>query len=315
MTLSQLKYVVAVDTHRNFRKAAEYCCVTQPTLSMQIQKLEEELNLVLFDRQTSPIQPTDIGRKVIEQAKIILEETERMQDIISNFRQGIFGRLRVGIIPTVAPYLLPLFLHRFIQKYPEVDLTIDELQTQPIVQQLAQREIDVGIIASPLNNPRFIEKPLYLEPFVAYVGRQHRLAKRQRIHVAELSLSDLWLLKEGHCFRDQILHLCKSTMEQQNDKPIHLHFEGENLETLLNLVDKNIGMTLLPYLATLNLKKQSRSTAGIIKEFVPPIPTRKISLIYPRSELKKQLIEVLEAEITAAIPQGLQELQNHFVVQ
>jgi len=315
MTLLQLKYIVAVYNHRNFRKAAEHCYVTQPTLSMQIQKLEAELNVTIFDRQTSPIQPTDIGLKIIEQARIILEEADRMQDIIHQFTRGLFGKLRLGIIPTVAPYLLPLFLYQFIQKYPEMDLSIDELQTAPIINKLTNREIDVGIIASPLNDPRFIEKPLYLEPFVAYVGRQHRLAKQKKIHVADLSLSDLWLLKEGHCFRDQILHLCKSALEQQNDKPVHLHFEGENLETLLNLVDKNIGMTLLPYLATLNLKNRSQSTSGVIEEFVPPIPTRKISLIYPRSELKKRLIEVLGAEIMAAIPKELREVENHFVVQ
>ncbi|RMF59738.1 MAG: hydrogen peroxide-inducible genes activator, partial [Calditrichaeota bacterium] len=256
----------------------------------------------------------DIGQKVIEQAKVILEETERMQDIIHDFTQGIFGTLRLGIIPTVAPYLLPLFLHQFMRQYPDVDLTIDELQTQPIVDRLIHREIDVGILASPLNDSRFIEKPLYLEPFVAYVGRQHRLAGKKKIHVGDLSLSDLWLLKEGHCFRDQILHLCKPTMEQQKHYSVHLHFEGENLETLLNLVDKNIGMTLLPFLAAAGLKRNSRSSAGLIKEFVPPIPTRKISLVYPRSELKKRLIQALEVEILDAIPGGLRRMHRHFVV-
>ncbi|MFQ5708585.1 MAG: LysR substrate-binding domain-containing protein [bacterium] len=313
MTLTQLSYIVALDTYRNFRKAADKMFITQPTLSMQIQKLEQELDVVIFDRHILPVEPSAIGRLIIDQARVILEETARMADIIASQKHQIFGTLRIGIIPTVAPYLLPLFLEQFLAKYPKVELTIDELQTQLIIRHLEQSSLDVGIVASPINHPRIIEQTLYYEPFVAYVARKHRLFSRKRIRTSDLSLNDLWLLKEGHCFRDQILQLCKSTLERRGNYHFHCHLEGENLETLRKLVENNIGMTLLPRLAVLNL--DNTPSNALIREFYTPVPTRRISLIYTKALLKRRLLQVLEQEILNALPDGLLNAKDRCVVE
>jgi LysR family hydrogen peroxide-inducible transcriptional activator len=304
MTLTQLFYVVSVAMYKSFSKAAEKCFVTQPTLSMQINKLEEELGVKIFNRQITPIEPTDIGNEIIEQARIILEESERINDIVYSFGKEIYGRLRIGIIPTVSPYLLPLFLESYLSKYPKVELVISELQTKEIIQQLEHNTIDAGIIAGPWGHTRFIEENLYHEPFLAYVSQGHRLSARKKIRSDDLSLEDLWLLKEGHCFRDQILNICGTSKGNRKGKNlIHLNFEGENLETLKGLVDQNMGMTLLPYLAAEKLKGEPSD--GLLKEFVAPVPSRQISMIYSKAKLKHRLLVLLMEEIRNSVPSGL----------
>lgn len=308
MTLTQLTYILAVDTYRSFRKAAEQCYVTQPTLSMQIQKLEKELGIIIFDRSTYPIEPTDLGSRVIEQIRKIIDETERLKEIIHKSKSMIFGRLRIGIIPTIAPYLLPLFVDKLINQYQGLELSIDELQTSKILQLLEQNLLDVGIVSGPINHPRIIEKVLYNEPFVGFISHDHPLIKKEKIKVEDLTLEDLWLLKEGHCFRDQILQLCKSVLTRNPLHSVRLRFEGENLETLKKLVENNVGITLLPYLATLSLK--GTSSERLIREFYPPVPTRRVSLIYGKSKLKLQLIKVLQKAIVAAIPAELHKYNS-----
>ncbi|MGE5499416.1 MAG: LysR family transcriptional regulator, partial [Syntrophothermus sp.] len=201
ISIVQLSYIVAVDNYRHFATAAQSCYVTQPTLSMQIQKLEDELGILIFDRSKVPVTPTDIGKAVIEQARKILQETSRIQDIINIHSKEISGIFRVGVIPSVAPYLLPKFLESFLKKYPAVQLVIDEIQTHQILEKLRKEEIDLGLMATPLYQTDLIEKPLFYEPFVAYVGNGHRLFNKKKIKVDDLSSSDLLLLKEGHCFR------------------------------------------------------------------------------------------------------------------
>lgn len=313
MTFTQLTYVVAVDMYRNFRKAAQHCCITQPTLSMQIQKLEEELDVTIFDRNRFPIEPTDMGKLVIEQARVVLQERDRIKDTIDSQRNQIFGKISIGIIPTVAPYLLPLFLDRLLQNYPGLTVTLDELQTDEIIEKLEHHLLHIGIVAGPISHPKLTENTLYYEPFVGYVSKSHALFSQQKIQTSDLSLDGLWLLKEGHCFRDQILSLCNSERNRNTDATPQLDFQGENLETLQKLVEKNIGMTLLPYLATLHLNGTPAET--LLKTFAPPVPTRKISLIHANAPLRKRAIDAIKDEILSTVPSELLHQKDQVVVQ
>ena len=202
MTITQLKYTLAVAEHGNFTTASDKCFVTQPTLSMQVQKLEEELGVVIFNRSTKPLQVTDIGKKVLFQAKKIVEESSRMNDVVSEEKGIIGGTLKVGIIPTVSSTLLPLFLNIFLKKHKNVELKIEEFNTETISQKLEDNTIDCAIAATPLNNNTIIERPLYYEPFIAYVPEHHFLAGNKTLGVDDLSNGDILILKDGHCFRN-----------------------------------------------------------------------------------------------------------------
>ena len=214
MTITQLKYTLAVAEYGNFTTASEKCFVTQPTLSMQVQKLEEELGVTIFNRSTKPLQVTEIGNKVLIQARKIVEESSRMNDVISEEKGIIGGTLNVGIIPTVSSTLLPLFLNIFIKKHKNVELRIEEYNTDTIMKKLEDNTIDCAIAATPLSNQKIIERPLYYEPFVAYVPEHHFLSGNKSLALSDLSNSDLLILQDGHCFRDQVLNLC--TLEDLN---------------------------------------------------------------------------------------------------
>lgn len=310
VSLIQLTYIVAVDNYRHFATAAEKCFVTQPTLSMQIQKLEDELGVLIFDRSKQPVIPTEIGKDIIEQARKVLQEAARIEDIIKIKKNDISGDFRIGIIPTIAPYLLPLFIDSFITKYPNVNLIIDEIQTPVIIDKLRKEDIDVGIMATPLYQKDLLEKPLYYEPFVAYVSNEHRLFEKEKITPEDLSINDMLLLQEGHCFRGHALQLCKETPDASNNR--HIKFEGGNLETLKRLVEKNLGMTLLPYLAARQIEGTPQHE--YIREFYPPVPKREISLVYLRAYLKKNLIKVLEQEIFDSISGNLLSKTDSLIV-
>ncbi len=210
MTITQLKYVLAVAEYKNFTLAAEKCFVTQPTLSMQIQKIEEELNIFIFDRSKKPIQLTDIGEKIVDQAKTIVNEADRIQDIVEQQKGFIGGEFRLGIIPTIMPTLLPMFLNNFIKKYPKVKLIIEELNTEEIITKLNNGHLDAAIASTPLMEEKIKEVVLYFEPFVAYIPEGHRDFHKEEIEVSDLNLDEILLLQDGHCFRDGILNLCKN---------------------------------------------------------------------------------------------------------
>jgi len=301
MTLTQLSYVVAVDTYRHFGRAAEHACVSQPTLSMQIQKLEEELGVQLFDRTKKPVLPTDIGEKVAEQARVVLREAERIRDLLAEAEATLAGDLTLGIIPTLSPYVLPLVTGTFAKRYPRISVTVREMPTRQILELLATDRLDAGLIATQEDRPGLIQRPLFTEPFVAYVSDQHRLSGNSHVSADELSASDLWLLSEGHCFRDQVLQLC-GTLEQTGPaNPIR--FESGSLETLRLLVDEAGGMTLLPHLATRSL---GEAAAQHLRPFSDPVPQRTVYLIYGRAYLKRALIEayvnVLLEAVTPLLP-------------
>ncbi len=285
MTLTQLAYAVAVDTYRHFGKAAEHCHVSQPTLSMQLQKLEEELGVELFDRSRKPILPTPIGERILAQARVILRECERLYELLNEDLKTIRGELKLGVIPTLSPYLLPLITRPLQQRYPELIVHVEELTTEQILDALATDRLDAGLIATKESRPGMRQRVLFREPFVAYLSVGHPLLTRQRIEPAQLRLEELWLLKEGHCLRDQVLQIC-SRREEASPAP-QLRFESGNLEMLRLLVDQVGGVTLLPLLATHYLPAEARQR---IRHFRDPAPHRTIYLIYARAHLKRRLL-------------------------
>ncbi len=302
ISLIQLSYIAAVHKTKNFGLAARSCFVTQPTLSMQIQKLEEELGVIIFDRSKKPVQTTIIGKKIIEQAQLILQEVARVDELIKAEKGELTGEFKLGTIPTLAPYLIPLFIRSFSQKYPKVQLIVEELQTAQILERLKEDELDAGLLVTPLNIKGIIEKVLFYEPFVVYLSENHPLQKLKKITENDLDLDDVWLLSDGHCLRSQILKICEKKSGERT-KGKNVKFESGNLETLKQLVDQNLGCTLLPYLA-INKMPQTEIEAKI-KVFKAPVPTREVSLAYNRSFLKKGIIEALGKEICASIPRKL----------
>ena len=310
MTLTQLSYIVAVDKYRHFATAAKKIYITQPTLSMQIQKLEDELDVLIFDRSKSPVVPTAIGEEIIEQAKKILSGAKHIEDMVAVQGKELHGTFRVGIIPTIAPYLVPLFLKSFVDQYPHIELVFEEALTEEVLKGLNEDYFDVGIIATPTEGHIF-EKDLFLEPFLAYINPSHKLAKKDKICVDDLYEEDLWLLNEGHCFRDQTMKICKKNNEKRNKAPIT--FESGNLETLKRLVEQDFGVTLMPYLA---MNDHDTSCAnGIVKEFEDPVPSRKIRLVYSREFLKQNLIGAFADVIKESIPEELESDEDKMVVE
>ncbi len=295
MTITQLFYVLAVAENQNFTKAAEKCFVTQPTLSMQIQKLEDELDILIFDRSKKPIELTDIGKKIVSQARNIVNEAGRIKDIVDQQKGYIGGEFKLGIIPTVMPTLLPMFLKTFVKKYPKVKLKIEELATDEIIVRINKGHLDAAIAATPLENETIKERVLYFEPFVSYVPKNHRLGSSNKIDVSDLDLSDILLLEDGHCFRDGVINLCK-TFKHLDDE--HFQLESGSIETLIKLSNEGLGMTLLPYLHTLDLKDSEKNNLHFFND---PSPAREVSIIYHKSELKMHIIEALQDVISGII--------------
>ena len=295
MTISQLKYVLAVAEYKNFTLAAEKCFVTQPTLSMQIQKVEEELSIIIFDRTKKPIQLTDIGLKIVNQAKNIVIEADRIHDIVEQQKGFIGGDFRLGIVPTIMPTLLPMFLKNFIKKYPKVKLIIEELNTDEIITKIKSGHLDAAIAATPLQEEKIKEVVLFYEPFVAYIPNNHLLCSQKEINVNDLNIDEILLLQDGHCLRNGILNLCKSPSAEQRS---NFKIESGSIETLIKLADEGLGITLLPFLHTIDMKENNQLK---LKHFVDPKPSREVSLIYPKSELKIQIINALRGTITAVV--------------
>lgn len=307
MTLQQLEYIRALDIERNFVRAAERCFVTQPSLTMQVQKLEEQLGVKIFDRSKKPLIPTPLGERLVAQAYTILREAERFTEMVKEQEGKLSGELKVGIIPTLAPYLLPLFVPKFEFEFPEIRLLVQELQTNVIVDKLRKDELDLGILVTPLEEKGIQESVIFNEPMVGYVGRNHRLFSKSEIDVAELDLDDTWLLSEGHCLRGQVLNICKA---HQNDETHNFVFESGSLETLERLVELHRGMTILPFLATLNLGKSQRE---LLRDFVGHAPVREVSIVTNRVYVKTAMIEALRTTILGSIPAQLLNVEGQVI--
>ncbi|MDL5512324.1 LysR substrate-binding domain-containing protein [Arenibacter sp. M-2] len=303
MTITQLQYVLAVAEYQNFTLAAEKSFVTQPTLSMQVQKLEDELDILIFDRSKKPITITEVGAKIVAQAKNIVNEANRIKDIVDQEKGFIGGEFTLGIIPTIMPTLLPMFLKTFIKKYPKVNLIIKEQNTENLIRNLQDGHIDAAIAATPLEIEFIKERPLYYEPFVGYVPPNHRLGKLSELVPEDLEISDVLLLRDGHCFRDGVINLCNATKNYDEE---HFQLQSGSFETLINLSNEGLGMTLLPFLNTIELDDKKKQN---LKFFKNPSPAREVSLIYHKSELKVQITEALY-DVIASVVRGAIAFQD-----
>lgn len=310
ITITQLEYLVAVDTYRHFANAAEKCMVTQPTLSMQVKKLEEYLGVVIFDRSKQPVVTTDVGKIIIEQSRIVLRESKKLEELAQGYHQNISGRLKIGIIPTIAPYLLPQFLGKFIKKHPAVKLNIREMITQDIIMQLKKDEIDVGILATPLHDEVIHEDPVFYEEIKVYTQYGHPLSKKKSVSPKEIQRNDLWMLSEGNCFRDQVINLCHKDLRSLEDDS--LRYESGSLETLKKMVEAEGGFTLLPELAVMEL---STRQLGQIVSFEAPAPLREVSLVYVRNAAKRDLIDILKKSIIEALPEEMTDKTRGVIVE
>lgn len=312
MTLAQLSYIVAVDNYRHFGIAAENCFVTQPTLSIQIQKLEEELGVIIFNRSLQPVEPTEIGEKIIRQARTILHESERLQTIIESETGEFGGTFRLGVIPTAAPYLIPLFLRSFTEKYPKIELIIHEITTPEIIRLINKDALDAGILALPISDSGIINIPLYYEPFIAYLPKGHSLSSKKELLESDIPVKELLLLNEGHCLRGQILKLCNASERDWNNENGRILFESGNLDTLIRLVQQDFGLTLLPFLTVFNSKLDNIN--AVTKKFKDPQPRREMGIIHSKSYLKKHLIDALIKEIKSCLPQELKNYNKENVI-
>jgi LysR family hydrogen peroxide-inducible transcriptional activator len=305
-TISQLNYLLAVDKHRHFGHAAKACHVSQPTLSIQLSKLEDSLGVVLFDRSKMPILPTQVGEAVIQQARKVMAEYQKVFQVMQGQQAEVQGEFTLAVIPTISPYLMPLFLRDFSRKFPAVQLRVLEHTTDEIIQLLERDEIDGALLATPLHHDGLIEKVLYYEPFQVYLAKEHPLLDSEHLSQSDLRIEEAWLLKEGHCFRNQTLNLCKVGRLQDGPLP-SVEFESGNFETLVQLVNRNGGLTLLPQLMVETLSANQRK---FLRSFHGKVPSREISLVYSRSFLKEPIINALEAEVIGHLPKSVHSNKN-----
>lgn len=297
ISLIQLEYVLALDTYRHFATAAEKCFVTQPTLSMQVKKLEDHLGIILFDRSKQPVIPTEQGKRIIEQARIVLQESAKIPLIVDEVLKGISGNLRIGLIPTISPYLLPLFTGKFTKLYPNVHLKIEEVVTGQIEAMLAKDQLDVGILVTPLNNSQLIEQPLYYEEMMIYHNKTHPLASQQMVALDEINPMEIWLLGDGHCFRNQVINFCD--IQKLHSSELPFEFEGGSLDTLMKIIDNEGGYTLIPELASLEVNNEQ------VKRFSSMTPLREVSLVYTRKYAKTQMLQAIAETIKSVVPQQM----------
>ncbi len=303
MTLLQLSYAVALERHGHFRLAAEACHVTQPALSAGVQTLEAELGAVLFDRTAHPILPTDLGRRVVAQGRVVLAEAERLENLVAETTGALAGELRIGILSTLAPYLIPLAVAPFARRYPGVSLVFEELVAEKIVEGVRRDLLDAGLLATAPPGRGIVDVPLFEEPLVGYVAPGHRLYGQPEIAVEDLSPADVWTMREGHCFRDQALALlARGTAGPQAEKAVQ--FESGNLETLQRLVDRGYGMTLLPWLAVQGAGSHAPAS---VRPFRAPAPSRTVRLIYATTLVRRHLVRAFAAEVARAVAPALPE--------
>lgn len=304
MTLTQLNYILAVERCRNFAQAAKECFVTQPTLSMQIQKLEDYLQIIIFDRSKSPVEPTPMGEKILGYAQKVMSASSELEELSKSLRGEVSGEFILGIIPTLAPYVLPLFVNEFIHKLPKVELKVYEYETQKIIRLLKDGKIDGAILATPLDEKEITEEPLFYEPFEVFFSPGHELLKEKSVDQKDLDLKEAWLLKEGHCMRTQALSLCKVNKEK-GDK--NLFFEAGSMETLVNMVKSSQGFTILPKLAIDLLSDKDKK---LLREFKGKVPVREVSFATGPFSMKKSIEKALIETLLNSLPKELKKASD-----
>lgn len=299
MNIQQLEYLLAVNEIRHFAKAAEHCHVTQPTLSMMLRKLEEELGITLFDRSRQPVVPTREGEEVIRRARQILAEVKSLKGYAKELRGEIEGEMRLGIIPTLAPYLLPLFIRDFAAKHPALQIQVRDMTTADSLRALRRGELDLAILSTPLDEDDLEEHILFQEEFLVYASVHEKLPRKKYLLPAELDPEKLWILEEGHCMRGQVLNLCELRNAADH---AGLRYEAGSILTLINLVDQQRGITIIPRLAAMRLNKQQQNN---LRLFQRPTPVREISIVsrpnFPRQKLLKELRE----SILSSLPEEI----------
>lgn len=309
VSLIQLEYIVALDTYRSFSLAAEKSFVTQPTLSMQVKKMENDLGIIIFDRTKQPIVVTDIGRIIVDQARLVLSESKKIEELIQLSKNTLTGELKIGVIPSVAAYLLPRFLGDLARKHPGIKISVQELLTEEIVESLRTEKIDVGILVTPLETQGINETPLFYEKILIYANQTHEYAKLEALKLNQINPENLWLLSQGHCFRNQVINLCKL---KDSSNALPFVYESASIETLIKFVDREGGFTLIPELAAMDLPKDKKYLAKQIKD-VKPI--REISLVTNRVFVKKRILEILKTEIQQALPKEMLDKKRGEVVE
>lgn len=304
MTLQQLEYVIALDTYRHFVTAAEKCFVTQPTITIQVKKLEDEIGFAIFDKSKYPLRPTELGEMFVRKSKSILREVSDLKNMVSTELNNIEGTFRMGIIPTISPYLIPLISGAFSKKYPKSVLKIQEMQSDAIIAALQKKEIDIGILVTPLSEPFIREVNLYNEPFVYYGQQNDAFQDAKTISTQEVeTLDNVWLLENGHCFRNQVLNICNNPT---NNKSIQ--FQSGSIEALKKMVDNYGGFTLVPEMAI------HKNDIGCSIPFQEPKPVREVSIVVHHSFSKDLLIEALRSEILEQIPKDFIQKKNFMKV-
>jgi LysR family hydrogen peroxide-inducible transcriptional activator len=296
MNIQQFQYVLAVAELKHFEQAAEKCCITQSTLSTMIRKFENEIGLEIFDRKSKPVAITKEGKAIINQLKILIKEVETLQNTVQELKGEMAGDLQIGVIPTVAPYLLPLFLSEFAGQFPKLKITVQEMTTTEIQKSLKSRSLDIGIAALPLNDSELREIPLYEEPFLIFDCFSQDSDNLNRT-IEDISLSHLLLLEEGHSFRTQVEQICNlsklKVSEQRN-----FEFKAGSIDSLVRFAKSYKGITLLPQMASLGLSKEDQE---FVKAFAPPVPIRSVGIMVHKHFVKKRIIEALQRIISEAV--------------
>lgn len=301
MTITQLEYVVAVATYKSFVAAADKCFVTQPTLSMQIQKLEDELGIKLFDRNKHPIAITAMGETLVQQAQVILSECEKIAELIQQEQNSVSGTFKLAVIPTIAPYLLPGLIENYQKEYPDVTLIIKEMETDQILSALRNNEIDCGLLSTPLDQKDIKEYPLFTEPLVAYFSEGEPALKKRMVTPDDIALDRLWLLNEGHCLRNQVLDLCSDNVEKMQATRAY-RYESSNVETLRKMVETNKGLTILPEFATFEFTEDRMEK---VRYFEDPEPVREVSLVTNSHFVKMSLLNSVTESLLKLVPEKM----------
>ena len=302
MTIQQLEYILAINKFRHFAKAAEYCRVTQPTLSMMVQKLEDELGVKLFDRSSQPVRPTSAGMKVLEQTQRVLYQASLIKDIVTEEKESVRGSFRLAVLPTIAPYLLPRFLQHLAEEHKDLDIRIQEMQTAPTLSALLKGEIDAAIIANQPIESELQGHFLYYEEFFGYVSRNEPIFEKDKIRTTDINDERLWLLDEGHCFRDQLMRFCQREKARVNQAA----YRFGSLETFMHMVESGYGMTFIPELATLQLSQEQQE---MVRPFAIPKPTREIYFVTRKDFIRHSLSKILIEHIQEAVPKDMLRLR------
>ncbi|MCI6462897.1 MAG: hydrogen peroxide-inducible genes activator [Prevotella sp.] len=303
MTLQQLEYIVAVYRTRHFVKAAEACGVTQPTLSAMIQKLETELDVKLFERSSQQVMPTAIGKVVVEQAWKVLNRARKLKDIVAEEKKSLTGTFRLGILPTIAPYLLPRFFPRLMRENSSLEIRVVEMKTADIRRSIDRGEIDAAVMVDTGDLDDYALTTLFYEQFLAYVSPSDQLSAKKSIKTSDLSNELLWLLDEGHCFRDQLVKYCQLKAAKTSQSAYSLG----SIETFMRIVENGQGMTFIPELATMQLTPPQKE---LVRPFAIPIPTREVVMATSKAFVRKSLLDMIVGQIRNSVPEKMLKLNN-----